>query len=203
MGYADLHMHTTASDGKASVIELLNFVNNQRPHLDVVAITDHDTMNASLWAYEQQYRYNFDIVPGVEVSSRDGHILALWVKQTVPRNLSLADTVQAIHEIGGLAIVAHPIHPYIPTHFLQALRYIINPTVLQQANVDAIEVHNAGIAGTGFNWLARWVAKRVNLAVTSGSDAHTLGAIGTGETCFDGRTAADLRYALEASGDNC
>ncbi len=78
MGRADLHIHTTASDGKASVKELLNFIANQRPHLNAIAITDHDILDASLWAYERNSFYPFDIIPGVEVSAQGCHILALW-----------------------------------------------------------------------------------------------------------------------------
>ncbi|MEL6526409.1 MAG: hypothetical protein AAFQ07_11945, partial [Chloroflexota bacterium] len=52
-GRADLHMHTDASDGRPSVSELLNFVRKHRPHLSAIAITDHDTLDASLWAYER------------------------------------------------------------------------------------------------------------------------------------------------------
>ena len=98
LGRADLHMHTTASDGKPAVQELLNFIQKQRKHLNVIAITDHDKLDASLWAYKRRSFYLFDIIPGVEVSSRDGHILALWVTTPIQRDMDLADTVAAIHE---------------------------------------------------------------------------------------------------------
>jgi predicted metal-dependent phosphoesterase TrpH len=196
VGHADLHMHTNASDGAPTAAELLNFVAKHRPHLDVIAITDHDTLDASLWAYEQQERYPFEIVPGVEVSSRDGHILALWVTQAIKANMDLADTVAAIHEAGGVAILAHPVHPYLSEQLLQGLRIIYNPQVLIQAQLDGIETHNSGICYTGCNWINRILAKNLGLAVTSGSDAHTLGAIGTGDTCFPGSSANDLRIAL-------
>jgi predicted metal-dependent phosphoesterase TrpH len=86
-------MHTTASDGLSSVQELLNDV-ARRGHLNVIAITDHDTLDASLWAYEQNQRYAFDIVPGVEVSSQEGHVLALWVTHPVPMGLSLRACIE-------------------------------------------------------------------------------------------------------------
>jgi predicted metal-dependent phosphoesterase TrpH len=196
MGQADLHIHTNASDGKSTVIELLDFVAAHRPTLTTIAITDHDTLDASLWAYERRDKYPFDIIPGVEVSSREGHVLALWVTKPVKQDMSLADTVNAIHELGGYAVLAHPVHPFMSEHREQALRIIHYPNVLSHSRVDAIEVFNAGICGTGFNWIARFIARKLGLAVTSGSDAHTLGAVGTGQTLFHGSTAEDLRAAL-------
>src|SRR5690606_38677092 len=127
MGRADLHMHTTASDGKPAVKELLNFVANHLKHLNVIAITDHDALDASLWAYEPTSFYPYDIIPGVEVSSRDGHILALWVTESIKPDMNLVDTIAAIHELGRLAILAHPVHPFIPCHFTQAMRSLFDP----------------------------------------------------------------------------
>lgn len=196
LGRADLHMHTTASDGKPSVQELLTYVAQYRPHLNAIAITDHDTLDASLWAYERNAFYAFDIIPGVEVSSRDGHILALWVTEPIQRDMNLADTVAAIHEAGGLAIVAHPVHPFMPCHYTQAMRHLQQPSVLLDAGVDGLEIVNSGISSTGFNWFAKQIARKIGLSVTGGSDAHTLGAIGTGETLFPGYCATDLRQAL-------
>jgi predicted metal-dependent phosphoesterase TrpH len=195
LGRADLHIHTTASDGAASILEVMNFI-AQRRKLNVIAITDHDTLDASLWAYERKHLYPFDIIPAVEVSSCDGHVLALWVTNPIKRDMDLADTVAAIHEAGGFAVLAHPFHPYIKHHARQALRHFKQPESLLEIGIDALEVHNSGIAGTGFNWLATQIARRIGISVTGGSDAHTLGAIGTGETIFAGNSAEDLRHAL-------
>ncbi len=197
MGRADLHIHTNASDGKASIKELLNFVASNRRQLNAIAITDHDTLDASLWAYERNSFYPFDIIPGVEVSARGSHILALWVTEPIPQNMNIADTVSAIHERGGIAILAHPFHPYMTCHYAQELRNLRHPKALIHTGIDALEVHNAGIGGLGFNWLARQLARTIGMAVTGGSDAHTLGAISTGETWFKGSTASDLRSALK------
>jgi predicted metal-dependent phosphoesterase TrpH len=197
MGRADLHMHTLASDGIASVQQLLHHVEHHRPHLDVIAITDHDTIDAALWAYEHRDCYRFDIIPGIEVTSRAGHILGLWVKTPIPAHMNLHDTVAAIREAGGLAILAHPFHLHLADSRRHALRYLSTPEVLLQAGISALEAHNAGMIGFGWNSLASWLAKRIGLAVTGGSDAHTLGAIGCGVTRFAGRSADDLRRALQ------
>ncbi len=81
-GRADLHMHTTVSDGTATVEQMLDHI-VQRGDLDVIAITDHDRLAASLWAYSHRELYPFEIIPGVEVTSSDAHILGLWVTEPI------------------------------------------------------------------------------------------------------------------------
>jgi predicted metal-dependent phosphoesterase TrpH len=192
-GLADLHMHTSASDGYPHVAALLDYVAAQQ-RLDVIAITDHDTLEASLWAYERRQNYPFDIVPGVEISSRGGHVLGLWVTAPVQRDMSLVDTVAAIHRQGGLAILAHPdelfVHPGL------VWRYLTRPEVLLESGIDNIEVHNSGAPTPGGNLLSRRLARKLRLPMVGNSDAHTLTSIGCGVTCFQGRTALDLRRAI-------
>lgn len=197
-GRADLHMHTTASDGVASIRTLLDFIARRRPHLNVIAITDHDTLDAAFWALEHQAQYAFDIVPGIEVSSRAGHILALWVTTPIPAHLDLNETVAAIHEAGGLAILAHPLHIEMDVVRLNARRFWRDPMGLKQAGLDAIEVHNAAVGIPGTNHMARILACRAGLPMTGSSDAHTPGAVGSGVTCFPGSTSAELRRAISA-----
>ncbi|MCU0497564.1 MAG: PHP domain-containing protein [Anaerolineae bacterium] len=198
---ADLHMHTTVSDGLASVRQVLDQVAQQR-ELAVIAITDHDRLDASLWAYERRHRYPFEIVPGVEVSSAEAHVLALWVTEPIPRALSLAETIAAIHEQDGIAILAHPFHFQMGFVARHAPKYFFRPQLLIDWGLDAIEVHNAGVLIPGTNLLARHLAHRIGLPQVGNSDAHTLGAIGTGQTVFPGQTADDLRQAI-LNGTTC
>jgi predicted metal-dependent phosphoesterase TrpH len=193
-GLADLHMHTSASDGYPAVDELLDYVAEQG-RLNVIAITDHDVLDASLWAFERRTAYPFDIVPGVEITSRDGHVLGLWVTQAVPRGLSLAETAAAIHEQGGLAVMAHPFEFFV--HFHRVWRYFTRPQVLVESGIDAVEVHNSGAPSPGGNWFSRRMARQLALPMIGGSDAHTLTAIGCGVTIFEGQTALDLRNAIQ------
>lgn len=192
-GRADLHMHTTASDGAATVRAMLDHI-EQHTDLDVIAITDHDVIDASLWAYAQQGRYRFDIVPGLEVTTHAGHVLALWVTQPVPAGLSLEETVAAIHELGGVAVIAHPFEPWIDP--AAALRYLFSSSVLITSGVDAIEIFNAGSFTLGANALAKRVLSHRGLPVLGNSDAHLPECVGTGTTRFRGKTAADLRTAI-------
>ena len=192
-GRADVHMHTNASDGLPTAKQILDHVATHR-HLDVIAITDHDVLDASLWAYEQRSKYVFDIIPGVEVTARGGHVLGLWVTKAIPMNLSIIETVAAIHEQGGLAILAHP--GELLMNGDQVLRYLRNPEVLLHMNLDAVEVFNAGAMTPGNNVLARRMMRGLNMPLVGNSDAHTLSAIGCGLTRFKGRSAADFRSAI-------
>ena len=193
MGFADIHMHTTASDGFATVKEVLNHVTRMGT-LNVIAITDHDVMDSSLWAYEHRHNYPFDIIPGVEVSSAEGHVLALWVTHPIARDMSLRETVNAIHQQGGMAILAHPFEVLVCAEACR--RYLRNPEIVREVGIDAIEVHNAGAITPGNNMLARRMAAKLRMPIVGNSDGHSLSAIGRGTTCFVGRTADDFRSAV-------
>lgn len=192
-GRADLHMHTTASDGLHTAREMLDHV-ARHTTLNVIAITDHDCLDASLWAYSQRERYPFDIIPGLEITTNAGHVLGLWVTQPVAKGMSIYETTQAIHAQGGMAVMAHPYEPLIAPSAM--LRYLFHPSVLKESGIDAVEVLNAGAVTPGGSWLARKVFESGDLPVTGSSDSHSTACIGTGVTLFPGQTADDLRCAL-------
>ena len=103
----------------------------------------------------------------------------------------MAETIAAIHEQGGLAIVAHPLSQWCPSAKLDTL------LSLAQQPPDALEVHNASLAGIGSNARTRVInSLRFNWTETSSSDAHTLDAIGSSFTTFLGCTANDLMAAI-------
>jgi predicted metal-dependent phosphoesterase TrpH len=106
---AYLHLHTTYSDGACSVDDLLHFV-VERTDLRVIAVTDHDTIEGARRAHQavQACGAPIEVIVGEEVSSRDGHILGLWLTERVPPGMTARDTVAAIQAQGGLAIAAHP-----------------------------------------------------------------------------------------------
>src|SRR5579864_1820294 len=111
LGRADLHMHSTYSDGFATIEQILHHVQHQM-HLDVIAITDHDVIEGSLRARDlwARGRYRFDFVVGEEVSTKEGHMLALFIEKRIPPHLSIERSIDLVHEQGGLAIVAHPLN---------------------------------------------------------------------------------------------
>lgn len=195
MGRADLHMHTSASDGSMSVRELLDHV-ARLGSLDVIAITDHDRLDASLWAFDRRDRYPFDIVPGIEVSTAEGHMLALWVTEPVPSGLSMAETAAAIHEQNGVAILAHPFFTQMADTRRAARVYRRDPAYLLRAGLDGLETFNGSVILPGSNKVAQCVARMLGLGMTGGSDAHTLSAVGAGVTQFPGRTANELKQAV-------
>jgi predicted metal-dependent phosphoesterase TrpH len=169
LSLADLHMHTTASDGTLSPQALVNAVlthqlrTRKGPLLRVIAVTDHDTLAGAWTALEYQKSMHseadLEIIPGAEISSADGHILALNIKTVVRKGMSAAVTVEAIHEQGGIAIAAHP-YAYFP--FIKELKgmkgLIKDPAV--GAAVDAIEVRNANPTEILNNHFTRWVNRR-------------------------------------------
>src|SRR5438093_4926196 len=105
---ADLHMHTNCSDGWPSPAELVDRV-IARTDLRVIAVTDHDTLEGALRATERAAKTGgVEVVIGEEVSSRDGHILGLFLEHRVRPGMSARATVEAIHRQGGVAVAAHP-----------------------------------------------------------------------------------------------
>ncbi|HVO68426.1 MAG TPA: PHP domain-containing protein [Aggregatilineaceae bacterium] len=192
MGQADLHIHSTYSDGQATVAQILNYV-EFRTSLDVIAITDHDQLTGALQMRDFAARKSLriQVIAGMEVSTRDGHLLALNVEQPIPAGLAMAETIQAIHEQHGIAIVAHPLSPWCPSARLDTLRSLVD------CPPDAIEVHNASFAGVGSNARVRLANRTLfGWAETGSSDAHNLSAIGSSLTRFPGTTIADLLAAI-------
>jgi hypothetical protein len=197
MGKADLHIHTTASyDGTATVAATLEHV-ARCTDLDVIAITDHDTIDSALEACELATHYSIDVIPGVEVSTRSGHVLALFVERTPPRNLSLIETVEYIAELGGICIAAHPGGRWagcLSDHVIQAA--LANDVV--KRTLVGLEEYNASLFHLGANRRAFAMNQRFTLAAVGNSDSHMLWTIGQAYTYFPGWSAIDLRQALVA-----
>jgi len=193
---ADLHIHTHYSDGD-QLERVLEFAAAAR--LDAIAITDHDVIGGALEARRlvHERRLPFAVIPGVEVSSRDGHIGALFVTKVIEPDMSAADTVAAIHAAGGLAI-AH--HPFAPPLIEKLLRVRLGcRELVHTVDFDAIECTNA-VPGYGrkynieaYEQLAR---RKVRIGMTGSSDAHNASMIGKGTTYYAGN--AGLRSAKTA-----
>jgi predicted metal-dependent phosphoesterase TrpH len=195
-GRADLHMHTTASDGWPTPQELVDHA-ARRASLNVIAVTDHDTIDGALRAREHAAkRARLHVIVGEEVSSRDGHIVALFLERRVRPGMSAAATVHAIHDQGGLAIAVHP--------FWRTERVVRNGRVhgvgwlAAELDFDGIEVENATPGFYVFNQLAHRLNMGLGAAALGSSDAHILDAVGRAYTEFPGKTPEALRSAIEA-----
>jgi predicted metal-dependent phosphoesterase TrpH len=200
-GRADLHLHSLYSDGTASVAQILGHV-ERATDLDVVAITDHERIDGALRAAELHRAgdYGFDLVVGEEITTRRGHVLALFITERIPALRPLEETLERIHAQGGLAIAAHPMAPIplsVGRRSLQRVRDHANEAVA----FDALELFNPSTAGrTRHAARMDLNARELNLPGVGNSDAHVLEGIGTGWTSFPGHTALDYRAAV-ASGE--
>ncbi len=196
-GLADLHLHTSHSDGWPSPAEVVDHVTLETD-LDVIAITDHDTIDGALQAAEHSARTGgVKVIVGEEVSSRQGHILGLFLERRVRPGLSAAATIDEIHRQGGLAIAAHPF--WRTERMAERFRGSVHGVgwLAAELDFDAIEVENS-TPGLGLaNVLARRLADGSGCACTGSSDAHILDAIGKSATAFNGRSVRALRSAIE------
>jgi predicted metal-dependent phosphoesterase TrpH len=195
-GLADVHMHTTYSDGTGTVEDVLAHVQHATP-LDVIAITDHDTIEGALRARDVAARrgYRFEVIVGEEISTREGHLLALFIEKLVPRGLSIERSIELVREQGGLAIVAHPFNRV----FRHSVQRPVMDRILRQPDLhpDGIESLNGSFAGIGSSNIAMRLARsRYHWAEIGGSDAHTPTAIGSAHTLFLGEGAEGLRQAV-------
>jgi predicted metal-dependent phosphoesterase TrpH len=197
MGLADLHLHTIYSyDGTASLAAVLNRA--KQVGLDVIAITDHDEIRGALKAMEIAPAYGVKVIPGIEITTADGDLLALFITEKVDAGLSLVETVLRVRKLGGVCIAPHPMAGGMGMKSLKArtiLKALRNPQVAE--TFIGIEVYNATALDRISNHYARILASRLEIAHVGNSDAHVVDAIGLGATEFEGSTATDLLAALK------
>lgn len=197
IGRADLHIHSLASDGISSVSEIIDAA--QRAALDVIAITDHERMDAALAAKSMAEARGsaVSVIVGEEVTSRGGHVIGLFMTQRIAPWGSLRSTVARIHEQGGLAIIPHPLVPYplcVSGRAVRALLDEADPTF----HPDGIEAFNASTARMRWSRGAPDFAREVGLTALAGSDAHRATDVGQAVTTFPGTTPDDVRAAILA-----
>jgi len=192
MGNADLHIHTSFSDGMAEVPELLDYV-DENTDIDIIAIVDHDDVRGALTARERWAKGNhrFQLVTGIEVTAIEGHLLALFVDEPVKSLRAIERVIEDVHRQGGLCVVPHP---------LSWLTRSLNGRTIERfaGSLDGIEVACCSPAARVSNGRAAALNRRLALAELGGSDAHFLEAIGSAYTEFEGGTAADLKRAITA-----
>jgi predicted metal-dependent phosphoesterase TrpH len=175
----DLHCHSFFSgDGVSSPEELIASARSKGLH--GFAITDHNTCDCVSYLLDKGLMRpdglpvdGFLIVPGVEVTTADGHLLCIGATLPFLKGTPAGEVCKLIHEAGGLAI---PPHPY------DLFRAGIRQATLDTLEIDALEVFNAATTLKRYNNLAFKYAQIRGLPMTAGSDAHHEAAIGTAYT---------------------
>jgi predicted metal-dependent phosphoesterase TrpH len=200
LGKADMHLHTLYSDGTASVADVLDHV-ERATDLDLVAITDHERIDGALRAVEIHAAgdYSFELVVGEEITTRRGHVLALFLTERVPALRPLAETLERIHDQGGIAIAPHAMAPLTPSLGRRSLMRT-HRAADPRHRLDAIELMNPSAAGRALHGArVRLNAEVLRLPAVGNSDAHVLEGIGTAWTWFPGTTADEYRAAISAA----
>jgi predicted metal-dependent phosphoesterase TrpH len=197
MAFADLHIHSIYSyDATSTIPAILKYIADCTD-LKVIAITDHDSVNGVREAMQLAPKYGIEVIPGCEVSTSEGHLLTLFIKDRIPPGLSLNETVLQTAKMGGLCIAPHLNVRGTPSiSSCSLLNAIHNPDVAQ--TLIGIETYNCGLVLTRSKLGVQYLADQYHLATLGNSDSHILSMISEGSTEFSGKTAAELRVALEA-----
>jgi predicted metal-dependent phosphoesterase TrpH len=198
MGKADLHIHSTASDGLASPREILEYA-QECTDLDLIAVTDHDMLDGALEAaaLAKERRYRFQVIVGMEITTLEGHLLAYDIQKPIGMLQPLGRTLREIHRQGGFAVAPHPMSPLVRSigqHGMLRVHYSNADGVY----FDGIEVINPSLAGKLVYDKILALNQQLRLPPTGGSDSHTLETVGSAYTTFAGTTADDYRRALLA-----
>jgi len=168
----DLHIHSNhSSDSGLTVDEILRkAVENG---LDGIAICDHNTINGNFLARKRAKELDLPllVLPGVEVSTTQGHLIVLGAKGNIPPDLSPQDTIRIARQKGGVTIAAHPFK-------VKSLGNV------EGLDVDAIETFNSRCIFRE-NEKAEKMAIELGKPQVGGSDSHMLATIGLGYTEID------------------
>lgn len=168
----DLHIHSKySSDSGLAIEDILRKA--VKKGLDGIAICDHNTITGSYHARKYVTKLNLPllVLPGVEVSTTQGHLIVLGVRENIPAGMTPQDTIRIARQKGGVVIVPHPFK----------VRSIGNVDGL---DIDAIETFNSRCL-FGENEKARNMAIELGKPQVGGSDSHMLGTIGIGYTEID------------------
>jgi len=173
----DLHVHTHFSyDSLITPEELISYA--KKRGLDGLAVTDHDRIDCALKMAKET---DFLIIPGIEISSLHGHLIGLNLQERIPRGLSVDETVDKIHDAGGIAVACHP-----ATFFKGNLKGHIN------SKFDAVEVINASALPFSYSVKrSERLASCLLISRVAGSDAHYGPEIGCAYTIVDAELEAE------------
>ncbi len=191
---ADLHMHTNLGDGWASPARIIEQAISR--DLQVIAVTDHDHLEGAKRVGELLARYEqppFQMITGVEVSTRQGHLLGLFVERAPKALRSVEESIEAIKEQGGVVLIPHPLGRLVPSLSRSKIDELLN----KGYPIDAIEIYNPSPANASMRSAVSLANQQWGFAETGGSDAHFWQHIGAAYTFFSGTTAEDVRLAIQ------
>ncbi len=178
----DLHVHSFFSADAADSPEDL-IASAKARGLSGIAITDHDTCDAHKYMVDNGLENpdgmavdGFLVIPGVEVSTAEGHLLCLGTTLPRMRGEPAAKVIAAVRERGGVVIPAHPFDRW---------RSGIKPEVMDTLDIEVVEVFNAAVSSRSYNEQAEEYARNRRLAMTAASDAHHASAVGVSCTAFE------------------
>ena len=184
----------------AEIPELLAYVEEQTD-LSLIAIAEHDDLGAAVAAREawSRGRYRFEVILAEEVTTLEGHLLALFIEEPVASLKPLEPTLEAVHRLGGLCVIPHPM-----SWLTRSVGQRTIERILRDGNgsvpFDGMEFGQSLAARITRKKARRLNRERYHLPEVGGSDAHFLQAVGAAYTAFEGTSSEDLRRALTTGG---
>ncbi len=159
----DSHIHSEYSpDSNSKIDDILKTAEKRK--IDIIAICDHNTVDGTGEVMKKTRNTDILAIPSIEVSSAHGHILGFGCEENIPRDLSPQDTIDRIHDLGGLAIIPHPYCFY--RHGL------LCKSDYRDLKIDAIETKNARFIVGYCNNKAKKLSNKENIPGLGASDAH-------------------------------
>jgi hypothetical protein len=169
----DLHMHTDHSSDCATPVEVLIETARDRG-FGAIAVTDHNEVSGALAAAKvAESMDDFKVIVGEEVKTAEqGEVIGLFIKEKIPRGMTMAETIAEIRRQGGLVYVPHPFDRMHSVPDYQHLLDIVD-------EIDLLEVFNPRVAITSFNEEAERFARKYDIVPAAGSDNHVAQGLGS------------------------
>lgn len=196
MALADLHLHTTHSDGLTSPEDLIERIAAMEK-FKVIAVTDHDLVGGAVRArdYAKKRGLPLQVIVGTEVSTRHGHIVGLFIEKRIPKFMSAEKTIEAIHAQGGLAIAAHPLN-FLTASLSRKKMIQLAKNAAKGNYFDAIETASSYPFFEKIQPRVLELNQELKLPELGASDAHFPWEQGSSYTEFEGDNIDDLKEAI-------